>query len=199
MPNQKPDRSPVEIVLESFAKQESSVDEETLNYLSSIAHLPLQVKEALLPADNQEYKLDLPSHKWCLCESPEGDYPNVYAYNKFKDLLKALSSRIGKETSVWIFYGLPLPVAKIKKPETADEYYLLLPNKAAVKITSSGDTTVVNSDDLDSESLENLTHGWLGDDSVMTSQYFNQGITEKEESKKIDDKSDNNDQDFNNN
>lgn len=181
-PGRPDEQSSIEQILHTSVTQPQEIDNNLLEYRSFISSLPVKTQELLLQSASDDSEIKLPEHRWCLCESPEGDYPYMYAYAKLRDLLKALATRVGTETSVWVFYGLPMPVAKLKRPEGQSEHYLLLPNKAAVKITPTGDTSFVYVDELGAEQPEPLQRGWMGDEAALESQYFSPGITEKTDS-----------------
>lgn len=181
MPNdKKPILVAIDAMMQAIAAKKAVCDEYDLEYSELLKILPSDVAESFSAMGSKEAEeVGLPSLKYCLCESPEGDYPAVYAYNNLPDLVKAIHSRIGKETAVSVFYGLPLVLTKLPKADGSADYYLRLPNQTAVKLTKAGELDVSAVADLDEGTkMEILEHGWMGADAYMQSQYFRDGTTD---------------------
>src|ERR1017187_982246 len=50
--------------------------------------------------------------RWCICESPEGEFARVRIFKELEGLARYLGRLEGAETSVWPFYGLALRFTK---------------------------------------------------------------------------------------
>lgn len=183
--SKKPELTAIEIAMQAIVSKAPASDEQQLDYAAYLKRLPAGVADALLAMGQQDTEdISLPSLKYCLCDSPEGDYPSVYAYSKLTDLIKALYLRIGKETSVSVFFGLPLSVCKVNGVEGHSDFYLRLPNQTAIKLNKTGDLLVSDMADLaETDNLEELQQGWMGDDSFLESQYFQAGTQSAEQDK----------------
>lgn len=165
--------------INSVVSKRETLDEYQLEYQAILSRLPAEIAESFTAdGDQTSQDLDLPVSKWCLCDNPEGDYPAVYAYSKLFDLLKAIALRAGKETSISVFYGLPLAIFKSAGTEGTD-FYLKLPNQTAVKVNKNGELVVCDMADLaEDDNINMLERGWMGDDSFLSSQYFKPGVVD---------------------
>jgi len=181
MPSEKkPIPAAIDALMRVIAAKKTVSGEYDLEYSEHLKRLPSDVSESFFAMGSKEAdEVGLPSLKYCLCESPEGDYPAVYAYNNLADLVKAVHSRVGRETAVSVFYGLPLVLTKSTKPDGTADYYLRLPNQTAVKLSKGGELDVYAVADLSEDTnMEVLEHGWMGSDTYMQSQYFRDGTTD---------------------
>lgn len=176
----KPELSAIETAMQAIAGRQPVSDDQQLDYVAYLKRLPSTVADAMLAISSEEsHEIPLPTLKYCLCDSPEGEYPAVYAYSKLSDLIKALHLRIGKETAVSVFFGLPLSLVKAAGVEGAADYYLRLPNQTAVKLNKDGELCIVDAADLDENTkIEELQQGWMGDDNFLESQFFQPGTTD---------------------
>jgi hypothetical protein len=176
----KPELSAIENAMQAIVTRQPATDDNQLDYAAYLKRLPPVVADAMLAISQQEAEeISLPTLKYCLCDSPEGDYPSVYAYTRLSDLVKALHLRIGKETSVSVFFGLPLTITKIQRIKGDIDYYLRLPNQTAARLNATGELVVFDVAELtENANMEELQQGWMGDDAFLSSQYFQPGTSD---------------------
>jgi len=103
---------------------ESRLTPQTVEAVSS-AFTPEEVP-AEPHADEPEFEAI--GYRFCLVESPEGDYPRIRLFNDAIGLAKRLASLEGQEIAAWPFYGLPMSFTK------GPIRHLLLPDGTALTI-----------------------------------------------------------------
>lgn len=119
-------------------------------------------------------------HSWCLCEMPEGEYPNVRLYSDLSGLLTSIASREGDETAVFALYGVHLEITEATSPADGSEgvRYLLLPQNMAAKVKEGGEAEIISQDDEDLPKSEHL--GWLGRSRLTDdTEYFLDDLDEE--------------------
>lgn len=137
-------------------------------YLDFLGQLPVDLNaDSSQVEDSFSINVD---HNWCLCEMPEGEFPRVYVYQSLDRVIEAILKREGKETAVWVTYGVPLRITKPEKQGPNKSRYLLLPNNLAVEV-AAGEPNVISQLDLP-DGLEVQEEGWLGDQGYLECQNY---------------------------
>ena len=160
------------------------VDEETYVYeharsrMSEAARRALD-KTAVVPSDVPE-ELQM---RWCICESPEGEFARVRIFKEVDGLIHYLGRLEGQETSVWPFYGVAM---RITKPLASfqDRRLLFMPGEDEAIILPQSPAEPIRR--VPMSLLEDLTeedfqkNGWMGLTELAegSSEEFSQGDAE---------------------
>ena len=88
-------------------------------------------EDAVEVVEESDEVFDDSTYRFCLVESPEGDYPRLRMFNDAASLAKRLASLEGQDVAVWPFYGLPLSFTKL---EGGAPRHLILPSGSALTI-----------------------------------------------------------------
>lgn len=158
---------------------EPVVDDSAADYNNFTDKLPGDVSQQIKTINTEDYEKLLAKkieHRWCLCDMPEGEFPIVHSYTNLASLVDALAKREGKETAVWVMYGVPLMLSKALTRGSDEEKelyrYLLLPNDQAVIVANKEPFKLLAQSELP-DNLEMSDDGWLGDpDFLKSDEYY---------------------------
>jgi len=153
-------------------------DDSDSEFQAMLDQLPVDIAERVSSAHAESEEIEwgkLIEPQWCLCETPEGEFPRVYALPSLERLVELIAKREGEETAVWPMWGIPLRLTKAKTIEQGNKQitvrYLLLPNQKAAVISAEKGFQLVDQSLLP-VSLELEEEGWLGDQAYLESQSF---------------------------
>jgi hypothetical protein len=150
------------------------LDDEALAYQASRAALPESAQSKLDQMVPSLLEDDYPvDPKFCLCEIPEGEYPQVRVFMRggAEALVRYIGSLEGKEVAAWAFLGVPLRLTVVDPK--LKRRYLILPggtHALVVPKTDKEPIETVSVDDLPDLDMSN--EGWLGESAFLESKSF---------------------------
>lgn len=179
----------------SDLRSDRPVDDDESNYAATRKRLPSRSCEALDALKGSAADTDFSSTQlhWVLCSMPEGEFPRVTIYPELLRLVDAIANLEGEETAVWAMYGVPLQLTQLSNLAGDKVRYLLLPDQAAVVVSSSPKLEVLAQSKLPDDILIQ-EDGWLGSPEFVNSgRYFTPGFETYDDSEDTDIKKDDND------
>jgi hypothetical protein len=156
---------------------------EELEYQAVRAAMPADsqdILDAIVEMPPEEESLAVP--KYCLVETPEGEFPRVKLFTGIEAMSRYLGSIEGKEIAVWPFFGVPLWLTK--SDSKSKVRYVLLPGNeeaAAIPNTKREPFEIIEAELIDH--LEYQEDGWIGDPALaegVSDSFYDRGRVAKD-------------------
>lgn len=160
-----------------------AVNPEEAEFSKLLADLPgLQLPELTPPAFEDEVVAQADQHppRFCLCEMPDGEYPNVRIFKGVEGLVTYLGKLEGDDMAVWAFYGIPL---RFTVPDKGGHRYLFLPGEQEAIPIPRTDMEPIQKIAADLLELDFQADGWIGDPVMAEASSPDYYRTDDEESR----------------
>lgn len=148
---------------ELLAQKPHRLSPETLEYQRLREQFPQSVQDFMdgQVAPEEEERQPL-RPRWCVCESPEGEFLKIRIFTELTKLVAYLASLEGREVAVWNFYGVPVRMT-LRNP-TSKQRYLLLPGCDEAVLIARGPLVRVDASLILDDSLVEKFQldGWMG-------------------------------------